>query len=232
MATSKKTPPLKKRPAAKKAAPRKVVPARRRAPSVKNEPKVTIPALRPLTAQQQVFVSEYLKDRNATKAAIRASYSEKTAPQLGYQLLQHPSVRAAIDAGLEKLLTDNGLSAARVLREMARLAFFDPLALYHADGRMKSLHELDPDIRACVSSIEITGTKTSKEGQTAKIKLVDKPAALRMAAQHFGLLKEHVEITGKDGGPIETRELSDAERAVRLTSLLAVAMARAKGQRK
>lgn len=223
----------KKKPTAKKAPPvKKRSPVKPRVPAPKNEPRFVLPELKPLNPQQQLFVTEYLKDRNATKAAIRAGYSEKTAAQIGYQLLQNPSVRAAIDAGLEKLLTDNGLTAQRVLKEMARLAFFDPLALYHPDGRFKAVHELDPDIRACIAKVEITGTKTSKEGQTARIELVNKPQALRMAAQHFGLLKEHVEITGKNGGPIETRELSDAERAVRLANLLARAAARAKGQGK
>ena len=32
-----------------------------------------------LTAQQRLFVAEYLKDNNATQAAIRAGYSKKTA---------------------------------------------------------------------------------------------------------------------------------------------------------
>lgn len=55
-----------------------------------------------MTPKQQAFVSEYLIDLNATQAAIRAGYSPKTAEQLGYQLLQHPSVRAAVDEALEK----------------------------------------------------------------------------------------------------------------------------------
>lgn len=41
-----------------------------------------------LTDQQRLFVAEYLKDNNATQAAIRAGYSKKTAEQIGYQLLQ------------------------------------------------------------------------------------------------------------------------------------------------
>jgi phage terminase small subunit len=187
-----------------------------------------VPKLKPLSPQHALFVSEFLKDRSATKAAIRAGYSEKTAGQIGYQLLQNPSIRAAIDEGLDKLLTDNGLTAARVLKEMARLAFFDPAKLYDKDGKLLPITQVDEDTRAAIAAIEIEGTRTSKAGETAKVKLTDKGAALRMAAQHFGLLKEHVELTGKDGGPIETRELSDPERAVRLAKILAAARARVK----
>ncbi|MDF3636413.1 terminase small subunit, partial [Enterobacter cloacae] len=49
-----------------------------------------------LTAQQRRFVAEYLKDGNATQAAIRAGYSKKSAEQIGYQLLQKTSVAQAI----------------------------------------------------------------------------------------------------------------------------------------
>lgn len=217
MATAKK-PAVKKKPAGKTAAPSKA----------KEKPEVG--ALKPLMPMQAMFVSEYLKDRRAGPAAARAGYSAKTADQLGYQLLQNPSVRAAIDAGMEKLLTDNGLTANRVLQEMARLAFFDPAKLYDEHGELKNVADMDPDTRAAISSIEVSelaGSDANMPLQTRKVKLTDKPAALRMAAQHFGLLKEHVEITGKDGGPIEMRELSDTERAVRLAALLAKAKARA-----
>ncbi len=51
---------------------------------------------RPLTAKQQQFCREYLIDMNATAAARRAGYSERTAEQQGYQLLQKTSVKAEI----------------------------------------------------------------------------------------------------------------------------------------
>ncbi|MCK6157372.1 terminase small subunit [Moraxella osloensis] len=50
-----------------------------------------------LTPKQQRFVDEYLIDLNATQAAIRSGYSEKTAQEQGYQLLQKTSVLNAIE---------------------------------------------------------------------------------------------------------------------------------------
>jgi phage terminase small subunit len=49
-----------------------------------------------MTPKQERFVQEYTLDSNATQAAIRAGYSAKTAMEQGYQLLQKPSVKAAI----------------------------------------------------------------------------------------------------------------------------------------
>lgn len=50
-----------------------------------------------LTDKQQRFVDEYLIDLNATQAAIRAGYSEKTADSIGLQLLRKTQVAEAIE---------------------------------------------------------------------------------------------------------------------------------------
>ena len=49
-----------------------------------------------LTAQQRSFVAEYLKDNNATQAAIRAGYSKKTAYSIGQRLLKKVEIAQAI----------------------------------------------------------------------------------------------------------------------------------------
>jgi phage terminase small subunit len=49
-----------------------------------------------LTPKQQRFIDEYLTDLNATQAAIRAGYSEKTAGQVGFENLKKPQIAAAV----------------------------------------------------------------------------------------------------------------------------------------
>ncbi|QHJ78725.1 MAG: hypothetical protein [Bacteriophage sp.] len=49
-----------------------------------------------LTPKQQRFVDEYLIDLNATQAAIRAGYSEKTAKEIGSENLTKPNIQEAI----------------------------------------------------------------------------------------------------------------------------------------
>jgi phage terminase small subunit len=51
-----------------------------------------------LNEKQQRFADEYLIDLNATKAAIRSGYSEKTAKQQGSRLLSNVDIKAYIDA--------------------------------------------------------------------------------------------------------------------------------------
>lgn len=56
-----------------------------------------------LTPKQQRFVEEYVKDCNATQAAIRAGYSEKTAQSIGAENLSKPMIKAYIDEHLEEV---------------------------------------------------------------------------------------------------------------------------------
>jgi len=78
-----------------------------------------------LTAQQRLFVAEYLKDGNATQAGIRAGYSKKSAEQIGYQLLQKTSVAQAIAQQQKASIARTLGSADEVLAQMWQLATFD-----------------------------------------------------------------------------------------------------------
>ena len=51
-----------------------------------------------LTDKQRKFVSEYLVDLNATQAAIRAGFSEKTAGSMAQKLVAKSHIQEAIEA--------------------------------------------------------------------------------------------------------------------------------------
>ena len=83
------------------------------------------------THKQNAFINEYLKDFNATQAAIRAGYSEKTAYSQGQRLLKNVEVEAAIQTRLNELK----MSADEALRLQSEIArgdmadFMDPSTL-------------------------------------------------------------------------------------------------------
>lgn len=56
-----------------------------------------------LTEKQRRFVDYYVETGNASEAARRAGYSEKTAGWIGQENLQKPTIKAAIDARLKDL---------------------------------------------------------------------------------------------------------------------------------
>ena len=68
-----------------------------------------------MTEKQQRFVEEYLVDLNATQAAIRAGYSEKTAHAIGHENLSKPEILAAIAEARGKQTERTNITADMVL---------------------------------------------------------------------------------------------------------------------
>lgn len=74
-----------------------------------------------MTPKQRLFVAEYLKDFNATQAAIRAGYSERTARSIGSENLTKPDIKEEI----ENKITERVMSADEALLRLSRTARFD-----------------------------------------------------------------------------------------------------------
>ena len=134
-----------------------------------------------LTEKQQRFVDEYIVDLNATRAAIRAGYSPKTAESQGARLLRNAKVQEAVRNAKQSRQERTRVTADQTVREIARLAFADPRRLVNEDGSVKALYELDEDLAAAVSSVEVD------EYGKVKYKLRPKTQALDMLMKHLGL---------------------------------------------
>ena len=75
-----------------------------------------------LTPKQQRFVEEYLIDLNATQAAIRAGYSEKTAKSIGQENLTKPDIQKAIQEAQEILSNKTQLTVDMVVNGLLKEA--------------------------------------------------------------------------------------------------------------
>ena len=82
-----------------------------------------------LTAKQQAFVNEYLIDLNATQAAIRAGYSEKTAEIIGFENLRKPNIEKFIKEAMNKRSEKTEITQAMVLERYWKIATADPRKL-------------------------------------------------------------------------------------------------------
>ena len=71
-----------------------------------------------LTPKQERFYQEWRKDRNATQAAKRAGYSEKTAYSQGQRLLKKAEIRKRIAADTAKTAEKAGMSVQSVMEEI------------------------------------------------------------------------------------------------------------------
>lgn len=79
-------------------------------------------AVEKMTEKQKMFCMEYTQDMNATQAAIRAGYSEKTAYSQGHDLLKKPEIKAVIDAILAKRAKDIELDEDWCLRRFKEIS--------------------------------------------------------------------------------------------------------------
>lgn len=68
-----------------------------------------------LTLKQQRFCDEYIISGNATEAAVKAGYSERSASNIGEENLRKPQIKAYIDERLEKLQSEKIASQEEIL---------------------------------------------------------------------------------------------------------------------
>lgn len=69
-----------------------------------------------LTEKQKKFADYYIKCGNATEAAKRAGYSEKTARQIGTENLSKPSISAYINQRLAQIEEESIADIKEVLK--------------------------------------------------------------------------------------------------------------------
>ncbi len=180
-------PASKKKPPAKKKAP----------PAVKAVTATRPAATGDLTPKQARFVAEYLIDLNATQAAIRAGYSAKTAKVIGHENLTKPDVAKAVAAAQVRREEKTDVKSADVLREIERLAMFDPADL----TELKS----PADIRKLPEHVRraIVGWSWDRQGRfTVK---TAKEGALEMLGRHHSLFNDKLKIDANVKGSVSYR---------------------------
>ena len=98
------------------------------------------------------------------------------------------------------------MTAERVLRELARIAFFDIGEMLRPDGSMIPLDKMDEDARRAIAGIEIVELGEDRDGnslgQLRKIKIADKLVALDRLARHLGLLNDKLIVKGDAENPV------------------------------
>jgi len=158
-------------------------------------------AKRKLTAKQERFIEEYLVDMNATQAAIRAGYSEKTANRMGPENLSKPVISEAVQRARAELSEKTQITQERVLEEEACIAFANLADLFDGSGKLVNPKELPFKLQKALSSIQVIDLPDGT--RKYKYTLWHKGRALERVSKHLGMYIERKEVTGKDGGPIE-----------------------------
>ena len=114
-----------------------------------------------LSKRQRRFCDEYLIDCNATQAAIRAGYSEKTAAAQGAKLTSNLEVREYIDEQLELLHDQRTAKAKEVLEYLTsvmRGELKEQILCMAGDGTQEII-EIDISAKDRIRAAELIGKR-------------------------------------------------------------------------
>lgn len=108
-----------------------------------------------MTPKQQRFVEEYLVDLNATEAAKRTGYSEKTAYAQGQRLLKKAEISAAVEEGRQAMAERAHISQDWVLDQLKQVydRSMDPDA-FSPSAANKSLELLGKHLGTFTDKVE------------------------------------------------------------------------------
>lgn len=148
-----------------------------------------------LTAKQWAFVREYAKSFDTKKAMRAGGYPADGSGRNGRKLLSKKHIIAAINREIEK----GGVSAKPtvdgILKELMRIAFFDPKELFDDRGNPKPLSEIDEDTRRCIAGIEFAVDGRGEDAVTIhKYKVADKHKALENLGRHLAMFTDKIKI--------------------------------------
>ena len=173
-----------------------------------------------LSAKQQKFIDEYLQCPNATQAALRAGYSERTARSIGSENLTKPDIRAAID----ERLRESAMSANEVLARLTEHASGDMGDFWSIRANGDPVLDLTGGKLRLIKKMKVkTTTRTISDidyvTTEVDFDLYDAQSALVQLGRYHKIFTDKTEVSGE----IEIKEAESIADRInsRLTSLAA-----------
>lgn len=158
-----------------------------------------------LTPQRETFAAG-LASGLTQAAAYRKAYpkslkwKDASVWDTASKLAANPEVRQRVTELASKAASANEVTVERVVRELARLAFFDVRKLHRDDGEPIPVQDLDDDTAAAIVGIE-SATERGRDQEAGttvirKYKLADKGANLERLGRHLKMFIDRVELSG------------------------------------
>ncbi len=153
-----------------------------------------------LTDKQQRFVDEYLKDCNATQAAIRAGYSPKDAHNQAARLSANVGIQEEIRKRQQKLAEQAEVTQNMLVQELLKIIKFD-IGCYINYKTVKAIDGYDEGGQPVIGYQQVIDLKDSDSVDTSliqeiknsrgtvSIKAYDKLKAIEMLGKHLGLFE-------------------------------------------
>lgn len=146
-----------------------------------------------LTPKQQRFVDEYLIDLNATQAAIRAGYSEKTAYSIGDENLTKPVIKDAIEKALAAISSKRIADTVEVMEYLTAV-----MRREHKENIVVTLQEETSTYVPDESGTMRKQTIKREVPQLVEIpaKLSDANKAAELLGKRYGIFTDKVKLEG------------------------------------
>ena len=146
-----------------------------------------------LTADVERFCLELVKPGTSQADAYRKAFpksrkwKDESVQVKASKLAATDKVRLRVKELLAEVTAAGILEAAEVVRDLARALRFDPRKLYHVDGKLKAVTELDDDTALALAGVEVIEGPGEVKSLTKKLKWLDKNVVREQALKHFGL---------------------------------------------
>ncbi len=149
-----------------------------------------------LNYRQRMFAREYVIDRNATQAAIRAGYSQLSAGAIGAALSNDSRIAAYVNTLEREMAERTTMTAQNTLDALGHLSESDLRDIFHENGETKAPWELPTRAARAIKAFEViprhrvdeNGTRVTD--QVYKYTFWDKPAALNTMARYHGIVSD------------------------------------------
>lgn len=150
-----------------------------------------------MTQRDNMFAHEYIIDLNASAAAIRAGYSPKTAKDAAAWIREEdpkkPKVKELVDRLIAERSRRTGVTADRVLIELAKVAFANAGDIVDFEtGKVRK--DARKDDKAAIQSVSVKRGKSDEYD----VRLLDKTRALELLGKHLGMFTDNVSLDVKE----------------------------------
>lgn len=156
-----------------------------------------------LTDKQELFAREFIVDLNATQAAIRAGYSEKSSRNQGARMMANDDILNRIAELKAERNEQVGVDAAYVLRRLTEIDQMDVLDILLANGELKPIKDWPKVWRTTLSGMDVVEMASSDSAALLKkIKWPDKVKNLELLGKHVTVQAFKENIKSEHAGSI------------------------------
>lgn len=144
---------------------------------------------RHFTHRQERFVEEFLIDGNATQAAKRAGYSQRTARQMGAENLSKPAISKKIEQLIEERSNAQRFDHSEYVQALKEVVWADISDAFGPDGAPLAIEDM-PEVFRNFLVVSVKKRETVVNGvvtrRTFSIQFVDRLPYLKALGEQTG----------------------------------------------